>query len=541
MKLKFHGQPPAPRKSALRNSTDFAVRAEAGGGVGYDMADTGRLYADWTASNVTSDTLLRSQLCTMRNRSRDFARNEDYMRAFLGSVRNNVVGPCGISLQMDVRDPARPSKNPRTGLTEWMAEPDDLANDAIENAWDEFSKPAHFTTNGRFSRVLFEQVAVESLARDGGFLFEIVKGRQFKYGVAIRPICIDYLDETKNEVRDGKVVSLGVERDAGGRHTGYWIRTYNPGDMYTLPQGSRRMHSERYDADRVRHVFVPTEFDLSQGVPWIHAGATRLKMLKGYEEAALEAARAAACKHEYLTQMPNSHGEYEGTAVDASGNQLEDMAPGTKEILPIGMTPVSIDPKYPHNEHGPFITTTLMGIAAGLHVSYHQLTGDLSNANYSSLRAGLLPERDMWKVLQAFFITHVTQPIFEAWLEMALMSGAIMLPNGAKLPPSKFERFNKPMFLGRRWAWVDPAKDQSANETALRNHLTSHSKLATEQGDDLEEIFRRTERDLRLAEKYGLSLDASFAAPAGPGAPPKPQPEDDETVPPKKKQEPVEA
>lgn len=55
-------------------------------------------------------TILASQLVTMRNRSRDFARNNSYVRALLNAARNNVIGSNGINLQMESINGIKPPK-----------------------------------------------------------------------------------------------------------------------------------------------------------------------------------------------------------------------------------------------------------------------------------------------------------------------------------------------------------------------------------------------------------------------------------------------
>ena len=515
-----------PTKPAPRRTSPAPVRLGRRGQSGYAAASTSRLFGDWTTGTVTEDSLLRSQLIRMRNRSRDLARNEDYMRALLHAAKSNLIGPTGIALNMDIRDP-------------FTDETDDAANDAIEAAWDQFSAPENFTTARRWARVQFEHNAIHHLVRDGEFLFRVHRGWGNPFRFAVQPIAADYLDEEKNDVlTNGTVIRMGVERTATGEHVGYWIRTYNPGDTYWA---GKRSTSERFSAVHpepatgqmagdIKHVYLENDFDVSRGLPWIHAGATRLKMLSGYEEAALEASRAAACKHEYFMQKPDSNGDYKGDAVDAEGNYLSDMEPGTKEVLPVGMEPYVVDPKYPHNEHKGFITATLGGVAAGLGLSAMTLTGDLSQANYSSMRAGLLPERDLWRLLQGWFILNVELPIFRDWLEFALLAGAIRLPNGTALPAGKFEKFNRPIFAGRRWGWVDPEKDQRANVLSLENKLISRTQIVSEQGNDLEDTWRTLQREEKMAVKYGIELEAP--EPAAPPASPQPAEDPEEDDPP---------
>src|SRR5262245_46620116 len=437
-RVLFTGRPgSAPATPAPVRRGFVVARPGRRGMAGFSMAQNSRLYADWTPTTITSDSLLASQLVPMRNRSRQLARDEDYMKAFLTACRNNIIGPAGVTLQMDVRNPARPKTE--NGTTEWIAEPDTLANDAIEAEYAEFSKAWHldaqgnrmpgFTTSGKLGRTHFGHLGINTTARDGEFFYRAVRGFPNKWGISFQPINPDYVDECKNEVLpNGDQIRLGVQKNEWGQIVGFWLRTWNPGDTFWTGRAAGSYKSEFVSAEDIRHFYVPDDFELSRGYPWIQAGATRLKRLSGYEEAAIEAARGAACKHEYWKKSndPNAPApEYNGDAVDEAGNIIADVEPGQREMLPPGYEPILIDPAYPHTEHGGFITTTIGGVCAGLGVSRLTITGDLSQANYSSMRAGLLPERDNFMVLQDWWTMCVELMNFYDWLRMALLNAAI--------------------------------------------------------------------------------------------------------------------
>jgi capsid protein len=131
------------------------------------------------------------------------------------------------------------------------------------------------------------------------------------------------------------------------------------------------------------------------------------------------------------------------------------------------------------------------------------LASDLEGVNYSSLRGGLLDERETWMMLQSWFIDTVITPVFEAWLEMALLSGQL-----GKLPMYRFDKFNAPEWKGRRWAWVDPEKDVNSSIKAVANGFKSRRELIAEQGGDVEETFRDIAADNQLAALAGINIDS---------------------------------
>ena len=59
----------------------------------------------------------------------------------------------------------------------------------------------------------------------------------------------------------------------------------------------------------------------------------------------------------------------------------------------------------------------------------------------------------------------------------------------------KAEYLYQPLFVGRRWQGVDPAKDAQAHETMLQLKLTSRKRILAEQGVDIEELDEEINSD----------------------------------------------
>ncbi|NKF15295.1 phage portal protein, partial [Rhizobium phaseoli] len=68
-------------------------------------------------------------------------------------------------------------------------------------------------------------------------------------------------------------------------------------------------------------------------------------------------------------------------------------------------------------------------IAAGFRVPYELLTGDLSQVNYSSIRAGLVEFRRMIGAVQwQLFIPMFCQPVWDWFCEAAWAAGQLPSP-----------------------------------------------------------------------------------------------------------------
>jgi lambda family phage portal protein len=466
----------------------------------FDGAVVDRLTASWTATNNAIDRELRNDLDKLRARSRDLSKNNEYATKFLRMVRNNVAGKDGFTLQARSIDPS--------GTL------DSLANTAIENAFWRWGRPGRCEVTGKLSFPDLVRTLAVALARDGEFLVRRVRGRAAgEYGFQLQVLDIERLDTKYNRAatEGSNAIIMGVEVDIVGRPVAYHIFTTLPGE----PNGLQRQR-ERVPADEIWHKFIPFELEQTRGVPWMHAAMRRINDLNGYREAAVIAARIGASKMGFFTSKDGQPPPNDGQ--DAEGNFVAQATPGEFAVLPDGYGFEKFDPAYPHDQFEAFVRGALRGIASALGVAYPSLGNDLNGVNFSSIRAGLLEEREEWIVIQNWFIASFLEPLFEEWLDMALLSGAIRLPNGSTLPASKADKFRVHTWLGRRWDWVDPLKDIQANVAAIEAGLASPQQVAASLGRDVEEILDDIAAFRKMAADRGVPLGpqqpAAAAAPA---------------------------
>ena len=74
-------------------------------------------------------------------------------------------------------------------------------------------------------------------------------------------------------------------------------------------------------------------------------------------------------------------------------------------------------------------------VAAAMGITYEMLTGDLTQVNYSSIRAGLLEFRRRCEVIQHGVIVHqLCRPIWRAWMDQAVLEGFAHDPRALPSP-----------------------------------------------------------------------------------------------------------
>lgn len=244
----------------------------------------------------------------------------------------------------------------------------------------------------------------------------------------------------------------------------------------------------------------------------------RLKMLDGYEEAELVAARVAAAKMGFFVSPDGE--EYTGDDTEDDYTPITEAAPGSFEQLPAGMDFKAFDPDHPTTAFPDFEKAILRGIASGLNISYVSLSNNLEGVSYSSIRQGVMEDRDHFQMLQQFMINHFVRPVFRAWLLMAMTTGAV------PLPIAKYAKFaDSALFVPRGFGWVDPQREIQSQVLGLENGIMTLQDIAAHQGRDVEEVFEQIERERELAKQYGIQL--AFEPFGSKTPPPSPNPEDE--------------
>jgi hypothetical protein len=244
---------------------------------------------------------------------------------------------------------------------------------------------------------------------------------------------------------DGAVVKMGIEVDRFGRPLAYWIRNRHPGDLQFLHGEINKV--ERVPAEQIMHLRLVDRWPQTRGEPWLHAVARKLNDMDGYSEAEIVAARGAASyvftietpEPEHAARQPAADGTTAGA--DVSKEIVVEAGMGVR--LAPGEKWETHSPNRPNTALDPFMRYMLREVAAGTGVSYESLSRDYSQSNYSSSRLALLDDRDLWKMLQQWFIRNFREPLHREWLRRRCSparSPASRSPNTRSTPPSSRRR-----------------------------------------------------------------------------------------------------
>lgn len=463
----------------------------------YAGAAMNRLSGDWAVLNTSADSEIITSLRVLRARSRELLRDNEYAKATVRIIKNNVIGS-GIGLQAQVKTAGG---NLMTRI-----------NDQIEEVFEEWCEKDTCDPAGKLCFADIERLAMGSIVENGEVLIRKVKQPfgQGRIPYALELIEADRLVDQWSAVRaaNGNQIRMGVEQNGWGRPVAYWLYPTHPGDY----QFSSFVESAliRVPAEEIIHLFLPERIGQTRGVPWFHATLKRLRNMQGYEEAEIIAARASASIVGIIetpdSLVPDNHELIEdGGRVEPELN----MTPGTFQQLAPGEKFNGFNPSRPNGALDPFMRYMLRAVATGIGVSYESISRDYSRSNYSSSRLALLDDRDLWRVLQGWFIRNFRREVHRDWVDAAVLSGELSIPDYYTKP----KKYWSVRFKPRGWSWIDPTKEVTAYKTAVRAGFMTVSDVIslTSEHTDAEDVFKGRRHELDMMAEQSLVFDTDPA------------------------------
>ena len=455
--------------------------------------------------NSSADTELASGLAQLRARSRQLMRDAAYAKRARTIVVNNVVG-AGVGLQAQVKT-TRGELNQRV-------------NGGVEEAWRRWSAADSCHTGGALHFSDLERASLGEVFTAGEVF---VRLHQRSFGRSKVPLALELIEAERladefaspGPVAPGAQVKLGVEVDSFGRALAYWFHDLHPGEMRGAAGQTDRL--VRVPADQILHLRLIDRWPQTRGEPWLHTVVRKLNDMEEYSGAELTAARMSAnyfgtIESPELDPLPNEP--------QSDGTKQLNIEPGVIEQLSPGDKLQFHAPNRPNTALDPFMRYMLREVAAGCGVSYESLSRDYSQSNYSSSRLALLDDRDLWRVLQAWWVRSFREPLHRAWLQQAVLARAVpaIAIESFALDP---DWFTAARWKLRGWSWVDPTKEVTAYKEAVKAGFTTVSAVIAQSGGgvDIEDVVAERKEELALFEEAGIEVDTTVAEPKDEPAP----------------------
>src|SRR5512147_1804453 len=439
----------------------------------YEGARVGRRTEGWAVAGSSANAEIGTALSRLRDRSRDLVRNNPYAAKATQAVVSNLVG---------------------TGIMPRARSADAGANESADRLWARFAEACDADGLTDFSGL--QALVVRAMVESGECLVRI-RDRRSEDGLAV-PLQLqllepDHLDASRTgDLPNGGFVVQGVEFDALGRRRAYWVFPVHPGEIAMFRKPS--LTSQPVPAASVLHLFDRLRPGQVRGVPWFAPVILKLRHLDEYDDAELVRKKIEACFAAFVTGADDE--ETLGAASsDTDGRRVESFEPGMIEYLAPGKDVKFATPSHAGG-YGEYMRVQLHAIAAGIGLTYELLTGDLSQVNYSSIRAGLLEFRRRMEALQwQLLVPGLCRPVWQRFVTTAQVIGALQAGTiDAEWTAPRFEA-------------VDPLKDIQADILAVRGGLMTLKEAIARQGYDPAHVLAEIGATNAELDALGIVLD----------------------------------
>lgn len=436
----------------------------------FESASVGRRTSGWNRMMTDANTSASGvTLARLRGQARDLVRNNPWARRGLRRIVTNTVG--------------------------WGIKPKATGRNAalVNELWKRWAETTQCDAAGRLTFYGLQRLVMRTVVESGEALVRL-RLRQPDDGLAI-PMQLevlepDYLDTSKDAVSlpNGGRITLGIETDAIGRRVAYWLYEQHPGGNTFISSASRRI-----PAESILHIYDQDRAQQMRGYSWFAPVDVRLHEFHEFEDATLVKQKVAACMAAFVTDLDGT-GQAIGKADTQNDQPLDIIEPGTIAHLPVGKQVTFSNPPQA-SDHQSFSATALRGIAAGLGVTYEDLTGDYSQVNYSSARmARMAHNADVHDWRWNMLIPQLCAPAWQWMLSVIALAGVPVDSSPATWTPP-------PLPV------LDPEKEGAATTSDVRAGRMTPDEMIREQGYDPDEHWREYADSFKRLDRLGIVLD----------------------------------
>lgn len=317
----------------------------------------------------------------------------------------------------------------------------------------------------------------------------------------------------------------GIELGTYGEPLAYHIRRAHPYDPWMgaeICEWERFEREDAYGRPNVLHGFVVEGDGMTRGVSPMSTVTEAFRLHDVYDRAVLKASlintlmaatieTQSGLDNEALETMFAGAPDGDGKSKPSIGGPPMKLDRTIIPKLPVGTTFKFNTPQQPAGAaYQQFTDAVLRREAAGLGMSFEEISRDFSKTNYSSARASLL---GAWKAItgrSAFLERTSAAPRYGAWFEEAVDRGIIELPT--------MRRNAGVGFYERRSAWlrhawigpgrghIDPVKERQAYQIGRDTYTDTLQSANAEQGRDWRKVARQTARENRVLQRLNLPV-----------------------------------
>jgi lambda family phage portal protein len=147
----------------------------------------------------------------------------------------------------------------------------------------------------------------------------------------------------------------------------------------------------------------------------------------------------------------------------------------------------------------------LRAVSRGIGLSHSSLTGDY-DGTYSAQRQELVEAYDGYRMMTQTFVSRFVQPIWERFVETAILAGQLNVPAHIRR-----DSVAQASFRGPKMPWIDPLKEANGIRVLARTGVQSLTQTIAERGGRLQDVFEEIARERELAAELGIKFDSDIA------------------------------
>ncbi|WP_047227254.1 MAG: phage portal protein [Pseudomonas rhizophila] len=461
----------------------------------YEGAGEGRRSTGWDAPDNGINSINTPALRNLRGRSRAAVRNDPYAFNVIDKRVSNLIG---------------------TGITPRPNTEDNSLRKLLQLLWDDWVDESDADEHTDFYG---QQALVARTVETSGECFVRLRPRRLDEGLAVplqvQILAPEFVPHDKFETtRTGNAIRAGIEFNPDGKRVAYWMYLSHPRDGVSLNAGYNQL--VRVPASQVLHIFEPVEPGQLRGVPRLSPVLKRLRSLDNYDDAVLFRQEVANLFAGFISRpapdsgpVPRDPVTGEPLSFDRDGfTPMVALEPGTMQELGPGEEVEFSKPPDAGNNYPDFMRQQLMAAAAGTGTPYEILTGDMREVNDRALRVVLNEFRRRLEQLQfGVYVHQLCRPIRAAWMDMAVLSGALVLDDYAK----RRREYLRTRWVPQGWAYIQPVQDVQARRMEVQAGFASRSEMVTRTGYDAETVDAENAADNARAQTLGLNYNTHEA------------------------------
>lgn len=449
------------------------------------------------SGDANSDSL--ADLPKLRERSRDSLRNNPIATGAINTNLTHVVGS-GLTMQSRI-------DNNILDISEKEA---DVWQRKTEAEFKSHVESLDFDIASGMNFYGFQNLVLRSVLESGDifvpFLFK--KLATSNYGLRLQAIEADRISNP-NDTIDTKQITAGVEKDTDGKPSKYHIRTRHPGADTNLRDERKWVAINAFSSTgrrNILHVYEKLRPGQTRGIPYLAPVLEMLHNLGKYSDAELQAAVIASYFTVFIKTEAGNTGlaPFEPTAESGGTTSDSDyrLASGAVLRLKKGEEVTTANPGRPNSSFDAFVAAISEQLGAGLGLPVEVLIQHFGSS-FSASRAALLLAWKMFSTRRSWLITYFCNPVYEAWMEEAVLRDRIVAPGFLEDPLIRKAYLNN-IWTGPTQGQIDQLKETKAAKLRNDSLMSTIDQEVAALGGDFDQNMQQIRKEAKFKKELGI-------------------------------------